>query len=67
MPTLPPAWHDRQPLASDEKICWCFGYRVADLIADYRAHNGRSSILERLIAEKRAGSCDCARKNPKGR
>ncbi|MEW6593714.1 MAG: hypothetical protein AB1413_02470 [Thermodesulfobacteriota bacterium] len=50
----------------DEQICFCFGYSVADIRKDVLAH-GRSTIMERLLAEKKAGGCRCAETNPKGR
>lgn len=49
-----------------EKICWCFGYTDDEIYADVKVH-GRSLILERIMAEKRNGKCDCAHRNPKGR
>lgn len=49
-----------------EPVCFCFGYSVADIEADLAA-NGRSTILERIAAEKAIGGCQCAAKNPKGR
>ena len=36
-------------------------------IEDDFAENGRSLIMERIMAEKKAGACDCAYRNPKGR
>ena len=50
----------------DELICYCFGYRVSDIERDVKA-NGRSTIMERILAEKRGGGCQCASKNPRGR
>ncbi len=47
-------------------ICYCFGHSVED-VRDDVLKNGRSLILERITAEKKAGGCDCATKNPKGR
>ena len=49
-----------------ELVCYCFGYTVADIAADVAEH-GRSRIMERIMAEKKAGGCHCATKNPKGR
>lgn len=53
-------------MAMNEQVCFCFGYSVADIEADLAA-NGRSTILERIAAEKSLGACHCAQKNPKGR
>ena len=47
-------------------ICYCFGYTRRDIEQDL-IKNGRSLILEKISAEKKAGGCDCAAKNPKGR
>ena len=49
-----------------EQVCFCFGYTVADIETDL-ARNGRSTILERIAAEKSLGTCQCAQKNPSGR
>jgi len=47
-------------------ICYCFNYTAADIRQDLR-HNGKSTIMERIIAEKRLGGCQCATRSPKGR
>ncbi len=47
-------------------ICYCFGYSRQD-IEDDLSKNGRSLIIEQIMAEKKAGACDCANRNPKGR
>lgn len=47
-------------------ICYCFGYTAADIERDVQ-ENGKSTILEKIIAEKRAGGCRCAEKHPEGR
>ena len=47
-------------------ICYCFGYTRRDIEQDF-IKNGRSLILEKISAEKKAARCDCAHKNPKGR
>ena len=51
---------------SDELICYCFNYTVGDIERDALAH-GRSTIMEKIAAEKKAGACRCGEKNPKGR
>jgi hypothetical protein len=48
-----------------ELICYCFNHTRADIERDL-AQNGRSLILEAIIAAKRMGACRCAVKNPKG-
>jgi NAD(P)H-nitrite reductase large subunit len=50
----------------NEKICYCFNYTEADLVKDV-LENGRSTIMERIMAESKQGNCDCAKNNPKGR
>ncbi|MFW2369033.1 MAG: hypothetical protein ACN4GW_21670 [Desulforhopalus sp.] len=50
----------------EELICYCFNYTLPDIEADIQA-NGRSTIEERIASEKKAGSCQCEVKNPKGR
>ncbi|MEJ2587566.1 MAG: (2Fe-2S)-binding protein [Deltaproteobacteria bacterium] len=47
-------------------ICYCFGYTAEDIRKDV-LHHGRSRIMERIAAEKKAGGCNCAVTNPKGR
>ena len=49
-----------------EHICYCFGYTAEDIRKDVE-ENGRSTIMEKIMAEKRRGGCDCANTNPKGR
>ena len=48
-------------------ICYCYGYTDEDIIKDLVDHDGKSTILERIKAEKKAGNCQCDVKNPKGR
>ncbi len=53
-------------MVADNLVCYCFGYTKADIERDL-LRNGRSLIMEKIMAEKKAGVCDCATKNPKGR
>ena len=46
-------------------VCYCFEYTTDDIKRDYIA-NGRSTIEEKIQAEKMLGHCQCAAKNPKG-
>ncbi len=48
-------------------ICYCWNYTDEDIIKDVLEHNGKSTILERIKAEKKAGRCQCEVKNPSGR
>jgi copper chaperone CopZ len=50
----------------DSFICYCFEYTRDHIEQDF-TKNGRSLIMEKIAAEKRAGGCDCATKNPKSR
>ena len=50
----------------DDLVCYCFGYTRKDIEKDY-LDKGRSLILEKIVIEKKAGGCNCAVKNPKGR
>ena len=48
----------------EDLICYCFEYTRDDIQQDF-IKNGKSLIMENIAAEKRAGGCDCANKNPK--
>ena len=45
-------------------LCYCFNYTEADIETDIMQH-GKSTIEERLQAEKKTGGCHCKTKNPK--
>lgn len=47
-------------------ICYCFGFTAEDIKKDV-LRNGRSLIMEKIMAEKKLERCDCANQNPKGR
>ncbi|MBG0775816.1 MAG: hypothetical protein H0S85_05205 [Desulfovibrionaceae bacterium] len=47
-------------------VCYCFKYTKEDIENDV-VKNNKSTIMERILAEKKAGACKCAEKNPKGR
>lgn len=55
-----------QDESANDLVCFCFGYSASDIREDLEK-NGRSLIMERIAAEKKANNCDCAAKNPKGR
>ena len=65
-----PEISDKTPDKADRKsgdlVCYCFRYNVNDIEQDF-IRNGKSLIMEKIAAEKKAGGCDCASKNPKGR
>ncbi len=56
----------RNEFKDNDLVCYCFEYTKKDIEKDY-LNNGRSTIFERIIFEKKAGQCDCTQKNPKGR
>ena len=49
------------------QICYCFGYTDEDIAKDVLLHNGRSTILERIVAERRNNNCRCAEMHPEHR
>jgi NADPH-dependent 7-cyano-7-deazaguanine reductase QueF len=51
----------------EDIVCYCFGYTRADLEKDCRVNKSHSTIFDKITAEKKAGTCDCAQKNPQGR
>ncbi len=46
-----------------EMICYCFGFTAEDIERDYQ-NNKHSTIMEKIVAEKKMGTCQCATKNP---
>lgn len=48
-------------------ICYCFGCSEEDITRDVQANNGRSLIMERILAEKKGGGCNCGTNHPLGR
>jgi hypothetical protein len=68
MMSLSPADQEKNEFkdSDDDLICYCFQYTKKQIEKDY-LDNGHSTILERIILEKKTGGCDCAQKNPKGR
>ena len=49
-----------------ELICYCFNHTVENIEQYIKVH-GKSIIMENIMAEKKAGGCQCTTKNPKGR
>jgi hypothetical protein len=56
----------KKPFADSDLVCYCFRYTRKDIETDLTL-NGRSTILERIVSEKKAGACDCRNQNPSGR
>lgn len=50
----------------NDLICYCFEYTETDIKKDILANQGRSLIIEKIMAEIKAGNCHCRTKNPKG-
>ena len=48
-------------------VCYCFGYSATDIREDVRANHGRAITLEKITAEKKAGTGQCATLHPQGR
>ena len=56
----------RKDFQDDDLVCYCFGYTKRDIENDFK-ENGRSLIYRKVAVEKKAGRCNCATLNPKGR
>jgi hypothetical protein len=54
-------------LASENQICYCFGYSEEDRTTDVIENNGRSLIIGKILAAKKGGGCSCGDKHPLGR
>ena len=61
-----PILEKKNEFQSNDLVCFCFEYTQKDLERDY-IENRHSTIMAKIAAEKKAGGCDCAIKNPKGR
>lgn len=48
----------------EEQICYCFNYTATDISQDVLEH-GRSTILARILSEKKAGPASAQRKIPR--
>jgi hypothetical protein len=48
-------------------ICYCFGFSEEDIIRDVFENRGISSIVERILSEKKKGACNCKFNHPEGR
>ncbi len=51
----------------ENQICYCFAYSEEDITRDVLANKGRSLIMERILAEKKGGGCNCGTNHPLGR
>lgn len=50
----------------NDLVCYCFKHTKRDIENDFN-ENSRSLIYEKIVMEKKAGGCECASKNPKGK
>ncbi len=48
-------------------ICYCFGYSEEDIVRDVIENGGVSSIMEKIMGEKKKGTCNCKYNHPEGR
>ena len=48
-------------------ICYCFGYTETDIRNDVKKNRGKSTILEQIVAAKKAEECNCSGTHPEGR
>jgi hypothetical protein len=58
---------DKGENSLSDLVCYCFEYSAEDIREDVKINNGRSTILERIVAAKRAGGCQCGTLHPEGR
>jgi len=49
-----------------ELVCYCFNHTAEDIEQDIKEH-GKSTIMEKIMTDKKAGRCQCKTENPKGR
>ncbi len=50
----------------NELVCYCYEHTKEDIEQDF-LKNGKSLILEKIKAEKKAGNCQCETKHPLGK
>jgi hypothetical protein len=63
---LTPNTSEKSIFHNDALVCFCFEYTRNDIKQDY-LQNGQSLIMAKILAEKKASGCDCAKNHPKGR
>jgi hypothetical protein len=47
-----------------DQICYCFGYYEEDIVRDVLDNKGTSTILEKIVNEKKRGGCNCSNTHP---
>ncbi|MEW6615827.1 MAG: hypothetical protein AB1401_10225 [Thermodesulfobacteriota bacterium] len=63
---IEPNFQKRNEFKGDDLVCYCFNYTKRDIENDFVTNN-RSLIYEKISSEKKAGRCNCAEENPKGK
>jgi hypothetical protein len=63
---IEPCSQKKNESKDDDLVCYCFGYTKRDIEKEY-LDNGRSLIYEKIVFEKKAGGCNCTKKNPEKR
>jgi len=63
---LKPNFQNRNEFKDDDLVCYCYKYTKREIETDY-IDNGHSLIYEKIVSEKKAGECNCAKENPKGK
>ncbi len=63
---IEPNFQRQNKFNNDDLVCFCFEFTKKDIEKDFNK-NDRSLIYEKIVFEKKAGGCNCASKNPKGR
>ena len=63
---MKPNFQNKNEFNDNDLVCYCFEYTKKDIENDFNK-NGKSLIYEKIVSEKKAGGCNCALKNPKGK
>jgi len=63
---IEPNYQKRNEFKDDDFVCYCFKYTKRDIKNDF-IKNNRSLIYEKIAIDKKAGGCNCATENPKGK
>ena len=52
--------------ASPKTVCYCFNHTIESIEEEIRL-SGKSTVVESITAEIKAGNCECETMNPKGK
>ncbi len=50
-----------------KQICYCYGYTEVDIEVDLIKNNGESSILKKIVYNRKNDLCQCDLKHPEKR